>query len=128
MHFVSSCSLKQCPCRIECAAHVTTTSCCAFDRVRAGRGAAEECRGDPFGHSLAATLNHLAGDWIHRTAPSAARWLIPQTAKPACQRGSPVQRRRSNKPSLVICANFERGLFKNAARSPVDDFTSKSQN
>jgi hypothetical protein len=36
--------------------------------------------------------------------------------------------RLSNKQSLVICANFERGLFKNAAHPPVDGLASKSQN
>jgi hypothetical protein len=33
-----------------------------------------------------------------------------------------------NKQSLVSCANFERGLFKNAAHPPVDGFISRSQN
>jgi hypothetical protein len=42
--------------------------------------------------------------------------------------GVSTQQRLSNKQSLVICANFERGLFKNAARPPVDDFISRSQN
>jgi hypothetical protein len=36
--------------------------------------------------------------------------------------------RLSNKQSLVICANFERGLFKNAAHPPVDGVNPKSQN
>jgi hypothetical protein len=54
--------------------------------------------------------------------------LIPQLQKRACQRGWPTQRRLSNKQSLVICANFERGLFKNAAHPPVDGVNPKSQN
>jgi hypothetical protein len=70
---------------------------------------------------------HAAGDWIDRAVwPHAG--LIRRLQKPACQRRRPTQRRRSNKQSLVICANFERGLFKNAAHPPVDDVISKSQN
>ena len=60
MHLASSCSLKQCPCRIGCAAHVAATSCCAFDRMRADGDAAQECRGYSYCRSLAATLNCLA--------------------------------------------------------------------
>jgi len=52
--------------------------------VRDDRDEAQECGGDSYGRSLAATLNCLAGDWIDRTA-LAARWLIPQLQKPACQ-------------------------------------------
>jgi hypothetical protein len=36
--------------------------------------AAQECRSDSYGRSLAATLNCLAGDWIDRTA-FAACWF-----------------------------------------------------
>jgi hypothetical protein len=69
----------------------------------------------------------LAGDWIDRTA-LAACWLDTSIAKASLLSGRPAQRHLSNKQSLVICANFERGLFKNAARPPVDDFISRSQN
>ena len=42
--------------------------------------AAQECRSDSYGRSLAATLNCLAGDWIEQTAlPHAG--LIPQLQK-----------------------------------------------
>jgi hypothetical protein len=53
--------------------------------MRDDRDAAQECRGDSYGRSLAATLNCLAGDWIDRTA-LAAFWLIPQLRERACQR------------------------------------------
>jgi hypothetical protein len=42
--------------------------------MRDDRDAAQECRGDSYGRSLAATLNCLAGDWIDRTA-FAACWF-----------------------------------------------------
>jgi hypothetical protein len=46
----------------------------------------------------------------------------------AIKHRDPMERRLSNKQSLVICANFERGLSKNAAHPPVDGGDSESQN
>jgi hypothetical protein len=39
--------------------------------MRDDEDAAQACRDDPYGRSLAATLNGLAGDWIDRTALAA---------------------------------------------------------
>ena len=80
MHLASSCSLKQCLCRIGCATYVATTTCFAFDRVSGDRDAAQKSVGDPYGRALAATPNGLAGDWIDRTA-LAACWLDTSIAK-----------------------------------------------
>jgi hypothetical protein len=95
--------------------------------MRDDADAAQGCRDDSYGRSLAATLNCLAGDWIDRAA-LAACWLDTSITKACLRARRPPQRRLSNKQSLVVCANLERGLFKNAAHPPVDGFISKSQN
>jgi len=103
------------------------TGCCAFDRVRGDRDAAQKMPCDSYARSLAATLDCLAGDWIDRAA-LAACWYDTSATKTSLPVPAINQRRLSNKQSWVICANFERGLFKNAAHPPVDGFISRSQN